>query len=113
MTKTALTADALTSLVNTGAEPETTVSIANGEKRQPTEQVEVNSSKYIQYKHSGKIFNIDRNLKVSGSKQVSVKLEPEDYTMLRHCAERSGLNHREIMLEGFDLWIRQNAAKLK
>lgn len=116
MTKTALTADSLTGLVNTGSEPETTQSFTKPkDSKTITEQVDhnANTGKYFQYKHSGSIYNIKRELASTSSKQVSVKLEADDYTMLRHCAERSGLNHREIFLEAFDLWIKQNAAKLK
>lgn len=113
MAKTPLTAENLTGLVNTGAEPQTSAPSAHRRERVPTERVDQDNSAFVQYKHGGKVFNIDRSLKSTSSKQVSVKMEAEDYTMLRHCADRTGLNHREIFLEAFDLWIRQNASKLQ
>lgn len=113
MSKSPLTTESLSGLVNTGNEPRTSAPVAHQRERVPTELVNQDNSKVVQYKHSGQVFNIDASLKSTSSKQVSVKMEAEDYTMLRHCAARTDLNHREIFLEAFDLWIRHNAAKLK
>ncbi|EHU2760875.1 MULTISPECIES: hypothetical protein [Acinetobacter] len=102
MIKKALTADSLSGLVNTGDEPKTT-----------TESAAPDESKYFVYKHDGKTYLIDRKHTVTGSKQVSVKMDPEDYAMLRHSSDRFAKHHKDIFLEAFDLWIKHNAEKLK
>lgn len=86
----------LGALVNTGGEP-TTSSIDTG----------------LTYKCGSHSFMIPTKFMVTGSKQVSVKMDTDDYAMLRYASDKTELNHREIFLEAFSLWVKANAAKLK
>lgn len=56
---------------------------------------------------------VAKEVKFIATKQISVKMEGDDYAKLRHAAQKTELSHREILLEGFNLWLKQNAAKLK
>lgn len=86
----------LVDLVNTGAEP-------------TTSSTEVG----LTYKCGTHSFTIPPKFTVTGSKQVSVKMDTDDYAMLRYASDKTEMNHREIFLEAFSLWVKANAAKLK
>lgn len=43
---------------------------------------------------------------IIGSKQLSVKMDEHRYKLLKKNASAKGMTHRDIMLQGFDLWMR-------
>lgn len=47
-----------------------------------------------------------REIKTIGSKQLTVKMDEDRYKQLRLNALDKGMTHRDIMLEGFDLWLK-------
>lgn len=87
----------LAGLINTGDEPTTSADTFDG----------------LVLKRYGHTIKIPRKFMVNGSKQVSVKTDVDEYALLRFAAECTGLNHREIFLEAFDLWVKANVSKLK
>lgn len=56
---------------------------------------------------------VPQQVKFVATKQISVKMEGEDYAKLRSAAQKTELTHRDILLEGFNLWLKTNASKLK
>lgn len=43
---------------------------------------------------------------IIGAKSLSVKMDEHRYKQLRLNALEKGMTHRDIMLEGFDLWMK-------
>lgn len=44
---------------------------------------------------------------IEGSAQVSVRLDGARYTILRKIAKAEDRTHKDIMIEAFDLWLRE------
>lgn len=66
----------------------------------------------VTYKVGTYTYNVPVKYSVTGSKQVSVKMDSSDYAMMRYVAESLDMTHRDILLEGFTLWLQANQAKL-
>ncbi len=44
---------------------------------------------------------------IEGSAQVSVRLDGARYTILRKIAKAEDRTHKDIMIEAFDLWLKE------
>lgn len=45
---------------------------------------------------------------IEGSAQVSVRLDGVRYSKLKKIGQATGMSHKEILTEGFDLWVKAN-----